>query len=79
MNALSEAVALSTSRMLHLLERHDPGTSRYLGALSGALARVAFADGEFATAERDTLASLGAALNACAAPASPPGSAPRLG
>jgi putative ABC transport system ATP-binding protein len=55
MQSLSEAVALSTSRMLHLLERHDPGAARYLAALSGALARVAFADGEFDASERDTI------------------------
>ena len=55
MQSLSEAVALSTSRMLNLLERHDPGASRYLAALSGALARVAFADGELADAERDSI------------------------
>jgi putative ABC transport system ATP-binding protein len=55
MQSLSEAVALSTSRMLKLLERHDPGASRYLAALSGALARVAFADGELAATERDSI------------------------
>jgi ABC-type methionine transport system ATPase subunit len=55
MQSLSEAVALSTSRMLHLLERHDPGAARYLAALSAALARVAFADGEFDASERDTI------------------------
>jgi putative ABC transport system ATP-binding protein len=55
MQTLSEAVALSTSRMLHLLERHEPGTSRYLAALSTALARVAFADGEFEQSERDAI------------------------
>jgi ABC-type methionine transport system ATPase subunit len=52
---ISEAVANSTSRMLRLLERHDPGSSRFLSALSLGLTRVALADNEMDESERTAI------------------------
>jgi len=49
---MTEAVAANTSRMLGMLERHDPEASLYLAAFASALARVAYADG---TASSDEL------------------------
>lgn len=49
---ISEAVANNTSRMLRLLERHDPSSSHFLSALSLGLTRVALADNEMDEAER---------------------------
>jgi ABC-type methionine transport system ATPase subunit len=43
---MSEVVASSASRMLRLLDKHDPETARYLSAFSAALTRVAMADGD---------------------------------
>jgi len=53
--SIGEAVASSTSRMLRLLERHDPATSRYLSALSLGLTRVAMADNELDDVEREAI------------------------
>ena len=53
--SIGEAVASSTSRMLRLLERHDPATSHYLSALSMGLTRVAMADDEMDDAEREAI------------------------
>jgi ABC-type methionine transport system ATPase subunit len=53
--SIGEAVASSTSRMLRLLERHDPTTSHYLSALSMGLTRVAMADDEMGAAEREAI------------------------
>jgi putative ABC transport system ATP-binding protein len=53
--SIGEAVASSTSRMLRLLERHDPATSHYLSALSMGLTRVAMADDEMDDAERGAI------------------------
>ena len=53
--SIGEAVASSTSRMLRLLERHDPATSHYLSALSMGLTRVAMADNEMDEAEREAI------------------------
>jgi putative ABC transport system ATP-binding protein len=58
--SISEAVASSTSRMLRLLERHDPSSSHYLSALSLGLTRVAMADNRMDESER---AMIGTALN----------------
>jgi putative ABC transport system ATP-binding protein len=52
---ISEAVADSTSRMLRLLERHDPSSSHFLSALSMGLTRVAMADNEIDEAEREAI------------------------
>jgi putative ABC transport system ATP-binding protein len=52
---ISEAVANSTSRMLRLLERHDPASSRFLSALSLGLTRVALADNEMDESERTAI------------------------
>jgi putative ABC transport system ATP-binding protein len=42
---LTEAVAANTSRMLNMLERHDPEASLYLAMFASSLARVAYVDG----------------------------------
>jgi putative ABC transport system ATP-binding protein len=55
--SIGEAVASSTSRMLRLLERHDPATSHYLSALSLGLTRVAMADDEIDESERAAIRS----------------------
>jgi len=52
MKSLTEAVSEGTSRMLNLLEKHDPGSASYLAAFSFALARVAYADNEVTESER---------------------------
>ena len=52
---MSEAVATSTSRMLRLLNEHDPESSQYLSAFSLALTRVAMADNSIDDAERETI------------------------
>lgn len=52
---LTEAVSEGTSRMLNLLEKHDPGSAGHLATLSFALSRVAFADGSADDSERDAM------------------------
>jgi len=52
---LTEAVSEDTSRMLNLLEKHDPGSASYLATLAFALSRVAFADSEVTPSERDMM------------------------
>ena len=51
MKSLSEAVSEGTSRMLNLLEKHDPNSANYLATFSFALARIAYADGEVTDSE----------------------------
>jgi putative ABC transport system ATP-binding protein len=53
--SISEAVASSTSRMLKLLDRHDPGSSQYLSAFALGLTRVAMADNAVDDAEREMI------------------------
>ncbi len=53
--SMSEAVASSTSRMLKLLDQHDPAAAQYLSAFSVALIRVAMADNSMDDAERQTI------------------------
>ena len=53
--SLSEAVSEGTSRMLNLLEKHDPNSANYLATFSFALARIAYADGEITDGERDEM------------------------
>jgi putative ABC transport system ATP-binding protein len=53
--SMSEAVATNTSRMLRLLNQHDPESSQYLSAFSLALTRVAMADNSVDDAERETI------------------------
>jgi len=55
MKSLSEVVSEGTSRMLNLLEKHDPQSANYLATFSFALARVAFADSEISDNERDEM------------------------
>jgi putative ABC transport system ATP-binding protein len=55
MKSLSEAVSEGTSRMLNLLEKHDPDAANYLAAFSFALARIAYADGTVTDSERDEM------------------------
>ena len=50
--SLSEMVTDGTSRMLNLLEKHDPNSANYLATFSFALARIAYADGEVRESER---------------------------
>ncbi|MBV1907356.1 MAG: TerB family tellurite resistance protein, partial [Pseudomonadales bacterium] len=50
-----EAVSEGTSRMLNLLEKHDPDSANYLATFSFALARVAYADGVVRDSERDEM------------------------
>lgn len=55
MKSLSEAVSEGTSRMLNLLEKHDPNSANYLAAFSFAMARVAYADSVVTDNERDEM------------------------
>jgi putative ABC transport system ATP-binding protein len=55
MKSLSEVVSEGTSRMLNLLEKHDPQSANYLATFSFALARVAYADSEITDSERDEM------------------------
>jgi putative ABC transport system ATP-binding protein len=55
MKSLSEAVSEGTSRMLNLLEKHDPNAANYLATFSFALARIAYADGKITDSERDEM------------------------
>jgi putative ABC transport system ATP-binding protein len=50
--SFTEAVSEGTSRMLNMLERHDPGSASYLATFAFALARVAYADNEVSEEER---------------------------
>ena len=55
MKSLSEAVSEGTSRMLNLLEKHDPDSASYLATFAFALARVAYADNEVTDDERSRM------------------------
>ena len=55
MKSLSEVVSEGTSRMLNLLEKHDPNSANYLATFSFALARIAYADGEIRDSERSEM------------------------
>lgn len=55
MKSLSEVVSEGTSRMLNLLEKHDPNSANYLATFSFALARIAYADGQVRDSERDEM------------------------
>ena len=55
MRSLSEVVSEGTSRMLNLLEKHDPNTANYLATFAFALARIAYADGSVSNEERDEM------------------------
>ena len=55
MKSLSEVVSEGTSRMLNLLEKHDPNSANYLATFSFALARIAYADGKVRDSERDEM------------------------
>ena len=55
MKSLSEVVSEGTSRMLNLLEKHDPHSANYLATFSFALARVAYADSKVSDSERDEM------------------------
>ena len=55
MKSLSEVVSEGTSRMLNLLEKHDPNAANYLATFAFALARIAYADGEVSESERDEM------------------------
>ena len=55
MKSLSEVVSEGTSRMLNLLERHDPNAAYYLATFSFALARIAYSDGVVDDKERDEM------------------------
>ena len=55
MKSLSEVVSEGTSRMLNLLEKHDPDSANYLATFSFALARIAYADGEVHDSEREEM------------------------
>ena len=55
MKSLSEVVSEGTSRMLNLLEKHDPNTANYLATFAFALARIAYADSEVKDSERDEM------------------------
>jgi putative ABC transport system ATP-binding protein len=55
MKSLSEVVSEGASRMLNLLEKHDPQSANYLATFSFALARVAYADSEVSDSERDEM------------------------
>lgn len=52
MRPLSEVVSEGTSRMLNLLEKHDPDSANYLASFAFALARIAYSDGEVRDSER---------------------------
>lgn len=53
--SLSEVVSEGTSRMLNLLEKHDPNSANYLATFAFALARVAYADSEVKESEREEM------------------------
>ena len=53
--SLTEAVSEGTSRMLNLLEKHDPNSASYLATFAFALARVAYADNEVSEEERSEM------------------------
>ena len=55
MKSLSEVVSEGTSRMLNLLEKHDPNAANYLATFSFALARIAYADGVVKDEEREQM------------------------
>jgi tellurite resistance protein len=55
MKSLSAMVSEGTSRMLNLLEKHDPNSANYLATFSFALARIAYADGVVHDSERDEM------------------------
>ena len=55
MKSLSEVVSEGTSRMLNLLEKHDPNSANYLATFAFALARIAYADGVISDDERDEM------------------------
>jgi putative ABC transport system ATP-binding protein len=55
MKSLTEAVSEGTSRMLNLMEKHDPSSANYLATFAFALARVAYADNEVSEEERDAM------------------------
>jgi putative ABC transport system ATP-binding protein len=55
MKSLTEVVSEGTSRMLNLLEKHDPHSANYLATFSFALARVAYADSKVTDSERDEM------------------------
>jgi putative ABC transport system ATP-binding protein len=55
MKSLSEVVSEGTSRMLNLLEKHDPDSANYLATFSFALARIAYADGIVSDSERNEM------------------------
>ena len=55
MKSLSEAVSEGTSRMLNLLEKHDPNSASYLASFAFALARIAYADNDVSDSERDEM------------------------
>jgi len=55
MKSLSEAVTEGTSRMLNLLEKHDPNSASYLASFAFALARIAYADNEVSDSEREAM------------------------
>ncbi len=55
MKSIGEVVSEGTSRMLNLLEKHDPQTANYLATFSFALARIAYADGIVHDSERDEM------------------------
>ncbi len=55
MKSMSEVVSQGTSRMLNLLEKHDPNAANYLATFSFALARIAYADGVIRETERDEM------------------------
>jgi putative ABC transport system ATP-binding protein len=55
MKSMSEVVSEGTSRMLNLLEKHDPNSANYLATFSFALARIAYADGVVSEEERDEM------------------------
>lgn len=55
MKSISEVVSEGTSRMLNLLEKHDPHSANYLATFAFALARIAYADGVVSDVERDEM------------------------
>ena len=55
MKSLTEVVSEGTSRMLNLLEKHDPSSANYLATFSFALARIAYADGQVRDSEREEM------------------------
>jgi putative ABC transport system ATP-binding protein len=55
MKSLSEVVSEGTSRMLNLLEKHDPDSANYLATFSFALTRIAHSDGIVRDSERSEM------------------------